>query len=114
MAYDEVLARRISDLLEGEPGLTSRKMFGGLGFMVEGHMAVAAASSGALMVRADPADCEAWADGGAVRPMEMRGRPVAGWLLVDPAAVVDDDQLGQWVDRGVRFVRTLPPKSPSP
>jgi TfoX/Sxy family transcriptional regulator of competence genes len=114
MAYDEVLAQRISDLLEGEPGVTSKKMFGGLGFMVEGHMAVAAASSGALMVRADPADCEAWADGEAINPMEMRGRPMAGWLLVDPAAVADDDQLGQWVDRGVRFVRTLPPKPTSP
>jgi TfoX/Sxy family transcriptional regulator of competence genes len=114
MAYDEVLAQRISDLLEGEPGVTSKRMFGGLGFMVEGHMAVAAASGGALMVRADPVDCEAWADGEAISPMEMRGRPMAGWLLVDSAAVADDDQLGQWVDRGVRFVRTLPPRPPSP
>jgi len=114
MAYDEVLAQRISDLLEGEPGVTSKKMFGGLGFMVEGHMAVAAASGGALMVRADPADGEAWADGETINPMEMRGRPMAGWLLVDSAAVADDDQLGQWVDRGVRFARTLPPKPTSP
>lgn len=114
MAYDEVLAQRIRDLLDGEPGVTSRKMFGGLGFMVQGHMAVAAASSGALMVRADPADCAAWADGEAVNPMEMRGRPMAGWLLVDASALADDDQLGQWVDRGVRFVRTLPAKPPSP
>ena len=95
MAYDEVLARRISDLLEGEPGVTSRKMFGGLGYLVEGHMAVAAASSGALMVRADPADCEAWADGEAIKPMEMRGRPMAKWLLVDPAAY-------QWSDAAWR------------
>ena len=56
MAYDEVLAQRIHDLLDGEPGLTSRKMFGGLGFMLDGHMAVAAGSGGSLMVRADPAD----------------------------------------------------------
>lgn len=114
MAYDEVLARRISDLLEGEPGVTSRKMFGGLGYLVDGHMAVAAASSGALMVRADPADCADWIDGRTVNPMAMRGRPMSGWLLVDPAALADDDQLRQWVDRGVRFVRTLPPKPPSP
>jgi len=110
MAYDEVLAQRIHDLLEGEPGVTSRKMFGGLGFMVEGHMAVAAGSSGDLMVRADPAQGEEWVDGEAVRPMEMRGRPMTGWLLVDTETVADDEQLQLWVDRGVAYVRTLPPK----
>jgi TfoX/Sxy family transcriptional regulator of competence genes len=110
MAYDEELARRIHDLLDGEPGVTSKKMFGGLGFMVDGHMAVAAASQGALMVHADPADGEAWVDGSSVTPMEMRGRPMTGWLLVASDAVADDVQLQVWVDRGVAFVRTLPPK----
>jgi TfoX/Sxy family transcriptional regulator of competence genes len=110
MAYDEELAQRIHDLLEGEPGVTSRKMFGGLGFMVDGHMAVAAGSQGSLMVRADPADAEAWVDGESVNPMEMRGRPMTGWLLVAPEALVDDEQLQLWVDRGVGHVRSLPPK----
>jgi TfoX/Sxy family transcriptional regulator of competence genes len=110
MAYDEVLAQRIHDVLDGQEGLTSRKMFGGLGFMVGGHMAVAAASSGALMVRVDPATGEQWIDGGSVNPMEMRGRPMTGWLLVAPEALADDDQLQLWVDRGVAHVRTLPPK----
>lgn len=113
MAYDEVLAQRLHDLLDGEAGVTSRRMFGGLGFMVDGHMAVAAASSGALMVRADPADADRWVDGGGVNPMEMRGRPMAGWLLVAADVVADDDALATWVSRGVRFVRGLPPK-PSP
>ena len=110
MAYDEELAQRIHDLLDGVPGVTSKKMFGGLGFMVDGHMAVAAGSQGSLMVRADPADGEEWVDGSSVTPMEMRGRPMAGWLLVAPDALADDDQLQLWVDRGVSFVRTLPPK----
>lgn len=110
MAYDEVLAQRIHDLLDGEDGVTSKKMFGGLGFMLDGHMAVAAGSTGALMVRVDPADGEAWTDGGAVNPMEMRGRAMSGWLLVAPEALADDDQLQLWVDRGVAYVRTLPPK----
>ena len=110
MAYDEALAQRIHDLLDGEPGLTSRKMFGGLGFMLDGHMAVAAASAGSLMVRADPADAQDWVDGEAVNPMEMRGRAMSGWLLVAPEALADDDQLRLWVDRGVAYVRTLPPK----
>ena len=109
MAYDEVLAQRIHDLLDGEPGVTSRKMFGGLGFMVDGHMAVAAGSGGSLMVRADPAAAEAWISE-HVQPMEMRGRPMAGWLLVDRAALGSDDQLQVWVDRGVAHVRTLPDK----
>jgi len=110
MAYDEVLARRIHDLLDGEPGLSSKRMFGGLGFMLDGHMAVAAASSGSLMVRADPARAEEWVDGDLVAPMEMRGRPMAGWLLVAAEAVADDEPLRVWVDRGVAHVRTLPPK----
>lgn len=109
MAYDTVLAQRIHDLLDGEAGVTSRAMFGGLGFMVDGHMAVAAGSSGSLMVRADPADAAGW-HSEHVEPMEMRGRPMAGWLLVDRAAVVEDEQLELWVGRGTAFVRTLPPK----
>ncbi|HEV2796995.1 MAG TPA: TfoX/Sxy family protein [Nocardioides sp.] len=110
MAYDEVLAQRIHDLVDGEAGWTSKKMFGGLGFMLDGHMAVAAGSSRALMVRVDPAQGEQWLDGDAVRPMEMRGREMAGWLLVSQDALAADDQLELWVDRGATFVRTLPPK----
>ncbi|KRE96227.1 RNA methyltransferase [Nocardioides sp. Soil774] len=110
MGYDEALARRIHDQLDAEAGVTSRAMFGGLGFMVDGHMAVAAASSGALMVHVDPADGARWVDGETVNPMEMRGRSMAGWLLVAPEAVADDEQLDLWVGRGVAHVRTLPPK----
>lgn len=110
MAYDEALAQRIRDSLDGEPGVTERKMFGGLGFMVHGNMAVAAASQGSLMVRIDPADAENWVDGEAVAPMEMRGREMTGWLLVSQEALADDTDLQTWVDRGVAFVHTLPPK----
>ena len=110
MAYDEVLAQRIHDLVDGEEGWTSQKMFGGLGFMLHGHMAVAAGSSGSLMVRADPAQGEQWLDGDTVRPMEMRGREMTGWLLVSQDALTADDALELWVDRGAAYVRTLPPK----
>lgn len=110
MAYDEVLAQRIHDLVDGEAGWTSKKMFGGLGFMLDGHMAVAASSSGALMVRADPADGEECVDGESVQPMEMRGRSMAGWLLVSRDALASEEQLQRWVDRGATYVRTLPPK----
>ncbi len=107
MAYDEVLARRIHDLLEGESGLTSRAMFGGLGFMVDGHMAVAAGSGGSLMVRADPSDAVEWISE-HVQPMEMRGRSMTGWLLVDRVALSDDEHLRVWVGRGVARARNLP------
>lgn len=110
MAYDEVLAQRIHDLLEGEPGVTSRKMFGGLGFMVGGHMAVAAGSQGALMVRADPGDAASWLSDDGVEPMEMNGRSMQGWLLVESETLRSDETLQLWVDRGVDFVRTLPAK----
>ena len=109
MAYDEVLAQRIHDLLDGEAGVTSKKMFGGLGFMVDGHMAVAAGSGGALMVRADPDQGASWVSE-HVQPMVMRGRPMTGWLLVETEALASDQDLRLWVDRGVTFVRALPPK----
>ena len=110
MAYDEVLAQRIHDLLDGEAGLTSKRMFGGLGFMLDGHMTVAASRSGDLLVRADPAQGEEWMDGETGRPMEMRGRAMNGWLYVAADAVAGDEELQLWVDRGVAHVRTLPPK----
>ena len=106
MAYDEVLAERLRFVLEGEPGLSEKKMFGGLAFLVDGHMAVAAGSQGAMMLRADP---EASADLLAVdgiAPMEMRGRPMAGWLLVDQSAVADDADLARYAARGVAHART--------
>jgi hypothetical protein len=110
MAYDEVLAQRIHDLVDGEAGWTSNKLFGGLGSLLHAHMAVAAGSAGSLMVRADPTTSEEWVDGESVQPMQMRGRPMAGWLLVSQDALVGDEQLQRWVDRGATFVRTLPPK----
>jgi len=110
MAYDEALAARVRDEPGGDPGVTERKMFGGLGFMVAGHMAVAAGSTGDLMVRADPAAGEQWLEEEGGRPMEMRGRPMAGWLLVSTATLDDDAALATWVERGTTYVRSLPPK----
>lgn len=110
MAYDEVLAARIHELLSGEAGLTSREMFGGLGFMVDGRMAVAAGSGGTLMVRAEPTTAQEWLDGESVRPMEMRGRELAGWLLVSADGLASDEALQVWLDRGVTYARTLPAK----
>lgn len=108
MAYDEAVAERIRRHLEGEPGVTERRMFGGLAFLVDGHMAVASGSDGVLL-RVDPDTVEGLL-GDHVRRMEMQGRPMKGWLHLDPEAVAGDEQLGGFVDRGVAYVRGLPPK----
>ena len=106
MAYDEELADRIRQQLAGERAVTEKKMFGGLAFLVHGNMAVAASGQGGLLVRVDPSESDALVASSNARPMEMRGREMPGWLRVDPA----DDEVAAWVERGVSFARSLPPK----
>ena len=110
MAYDEHLASRIRALLEGEADLTEKKMFGGLAFLIGGNMAVAASGQGGLLVRADPASSDALLMSASVRPMEMRGRQMQGWLRVDDEAVRTKRQLEKWVRVGAKYARTLPAK----
>ena len=109
MAYDEDLANRIRELLADEDAVTEKRMFGGLAFLVGGHMAVAASSEGGLIVRVDPGDTSAL-DKPNAEPFEMRGKAMEGWLRVDPEAVATDDDLRRWVDVGVTYTRGLPPK----
>jgi TfoX/Sxy family transcriptional regulator of competence genes len=111
MAYDEDLAKRIRELLAGEPDVTEKRMFGGLAFLVAGNMSVSASGQGGLMVRVDPDEGEGLLGEPHVRPMEMRGREMAGWLRVDSAGVQTRDQLEPWVRRGVAYARSLPPKA---
>ncbi|TDO49209.1 TfoX/Sxy family transcriptional regulator of competence genes [Kribbella sp. VKM Ac-2527] len=110
MAYDEELAERIRALLSDEPGVREQKMFGGLGFLVDGHMAVAASSQGGLLARVDPTEGEKLLAKPHVQLMEMGGRKMSGWLRVDIEALRTKRQLGPWVDRGVAYARSLPPK----
>jgi TfoX-like protein len=110
MAYDEELAERIRSLIEGEPGLSEKKMFGGLAFLIDGNMAVAASGQGGIMLRVDPAQSEEMLDEPWIRRVVMRGREMAGWLRIDPAAVVADAAFEAWVRRGVDYARTLPAK----
>jgi hypothetical protein len=112
MAFDEALAQRIRDLLEGEPGLREQRMFGGLAFLIGGHMAVAASGQGGLLVRVEPAEFDALIETANVRPMEMRGRAMRGWLRVDAAEVNEDEALARWVRRGAGYARSRPPKAP--
>jgi TfoX/Sxy family transcriptional regulator of competence genes len=110
MAYDEELAHRIRALLGERPGLSERKMFGGLAFLAGGNMAVAASGQGGILVRVDPDESDELVASTPAAPMEMRGRSMAGWLRMDAADVAEDAALGEWVERGWRYASSLPPK----
>jgi TfoX/Sxy family transcriptional regulator of competence genes len=110
MSYDERLAARIRDLVAGEQGVTEKKMFGGLAFLVAGNMAVAASGQGGLMVRVDPEESAALVQATHARFLEMRGREMPGWLRIETAHVEEHEDLATWVQLGVSFARTLPAK----
>jgi len=110
MAYDEELADRIRSLASGEPALSEQRMFGGLAFLVNGNMAVAASGQGGLLVRVDPEESAELVETTPAEEMVMRGRSMAGWLRVDSVAVEPEGELRAWVDRGLSFARSLPPK----
>jgi TfoX/Sxy family transcriptional regulator of competence genes len=111
MAYDLALADRVRAHLEGEP-VEERKMFGGLAFLVGGHMSVAVSGGqGGLLVRVDPAETGRLLAEPGAEEFSMGGRgPMAGWLRVGPGACEEEPTLGDWVERGLRYARTLPPK----
>lgn len=111
MAYDEDLADRIRALLAGEPGVEQKEMFGGLAFLVGGHMSVTTSGQDGLMVRVDRGDAEALLREPHAEPVEMRGREMRGWLRIELEGVRTDEQLAAWVSRGVACARALPPKA---
>ena len=110
MAYDEELARRVRVLVGSGADVSEQKMFGGLAFLIGGNMAVAASGQGGLLVRVDPAQSERLVATSAARPMEMRGRPMQGWLRVGAGDVRTDRELAEWVERGTTYARSLPAK----
>jgi TfoX/Sxy family transcriptional regulator of competence genes len=109
MAYDEDLAERIRGLLPNEP-VAEKAMFGGLAFLVGGHMAVAASGKGGLMVRCDPADSDRLLESPGATRMVMRGREMNGWLRVTDEAVAHDKALEKWIRIGTTYAGGLPPK----
>ena len=109
MAYDEGLAQRIRERLGTDPGVSERRMFGGIAFLLHGNMAVGV-SGDDLMVRVGPDGTEAALARPGARLFDMTGRPMRGWILVDGAALTEDEVLGGWVDEGYDFAASLPPK----
>ncbi|MDQ6936530.1 MAG: TfoX/Sxy family protein [Actinomycetota bacterium] len=110
MAYDEELASRVRECVEGEEGMTEKRMFGGLAFLINGHLAVSASGQGGLLLRIDPAQTEELVREPHVQRFEMRGREMDGWLRIDAPALETDDDLQRWAGRGVAYARSLPPK----
>jgi hypothetical protein len=110
MAYDTELADRVGELVHDEDGVTEKRMFGGLAYLINGNMAVAASSQGGLLLRVDPDDTDALVADPHADRFVMRGRQMNGWLHVDPAGLATTAQLERWVTCGVAYARSLPPK----
>lgn len=109
MAYDESLADRVRDLLSVRPGYSERKMFGGIGFMLGGHMTVGVMGDG-LIVRHDPALRAAIHARDGVGEFDFTGRPMKGFAFVGPEAFAGEGELATWVDEAAEFAATLPTK----
>ena len=109
MAFDERLANEVRERL-AHLDLEEKKMFGGLAFMVDGNLTVAASRRGGLLVRTNPDDAAEVLGLPGVEPMEQNGVAKPGWIFVDPDALGSEAQVSAWVDRAVAFVETLPPK----
>jgi TfoX/Sxy family transcriptional regulator of competence genes len=109
MAYDEGLAQRIREVLGERPGLVEKKMFGGLGFMVQGTLACGVHKD-KLIVRVGPEKHQEALARPYARPFDITGRPMKGWVMVESDGVESDDDLADWVRQGVDLALTLPPK----
>ena len=110
MAYDVELADRIRELLAPLRGVEEKAMFGGLAFLINGHMSVAASGQGGLLVRVPPQDTDKLLKRAHVSAMVMRGREARGWVRVDAGALTTKRRLQAWVARGTDCAGALPPK----
>ena len=110
MGVDPEFAERIRDQLTGEARLAEKAMFGGLGFLLDGNMAVGITSTGELMVRVGPDGVAEAVEDPHARPFDLTGRPMRGWILVERAGIESEAQLNGWVRQGAEVARGLPPK----
>jgi TfoX/Sxy family transcriptional regulator of competence genes len=109
MAFDETLAGRIRDALAGTSGVDEKKMFGGVGFLLAGNMLVGVWKD-SLIVRLGPEKGDEALLEPHVREFDITGKPMKGWVLVESEGVEDDNQLEDWIERAMKFVKTLPAK----
>jgi len=111
MAYDEALAERVRALVGPNPAVSEKKMFGGLAFLINGHMSVAVSGHGGLLLHVDPAQSKELLATTNATPMEMRGHTMTGWLRVSATDVADDTNLSYWIDLSTTYAHQLPPKA---
>lgn len=109
MAYSALLAEEIRSRIGEHPGLTEKEMFGGIAFLVSGNMAVGVSGDGLMVRVGKEAHDELTALPGA-RTFDLSSRPMRGWIVVGPEGIATDAQLEEWIQRGVDFAETLPPK----
>ncbi len=109
MAYDEALADRMRAHLEGVAGIEEKKMFGGLSFMLNGNLACGVIGD-ELCLRVGPVAYEDALGEPGVRLFDFSGRPMKGWVMVGGPGISDDEALGGWIQRGLDFAGSLPPK----
>jgi TfoX/Sxy family transcriptional regulator of competence genes len=109
VAYEEHIANRIREVVAGEAGVTEKRMFGGLAFLINGNMSVSASGRGGILLRVDPAETDALIAAPHAERAVMGGRTMDGWLRVDVDAL-PDDQMETWIGRGVAYARSLPAK----
>ena len=109
MAYDDVLADRIREALEPRAELSERKMFGGIGFMIDGNMAIGVIGD-EMIVRLSPEEAETALAEDGVREFDFTGRPMKGWIFVAPEAMDDAEDFAEWVDAGADYAASLPAK----
>jgi TfoX/Sxy family transcriptional regulator of competence genes len=109
MAYSESLALRIRQVLAGRRGITEKKMFGGVGFLLSGNMCVGIWKN-SLIARLGPDEGQAALKEPNVVAFDITGRAMKGWVMVEPEGIETEEQLSEWIRRAVDFVETLPRK----
>jgi hypothetical protein len=109
MAFDEALAARIRQRLARRKGIEEKKMFGGVGFLLNGNLLVGVWKE-SLIARLGPEEDEGALREPHVKEFDITGRAMKGWVLVGPEGVQDDERLTDWIERATRFVRALPAK----
>jgi hypothetical protein len=109
MPYDPVLADRIQKLLIRKKGIETRKMFGGMTFLLHGNLLVGAWKQ-SLIARVGPEEGELALLEPHVKRFDITGKPMKNWILVEPEGLATEEQLNDWITRALKFVRTLPKK----
>jgi TfoX/Sxy family transcriptional regulator of competence genes len=109
MPFDESLAARIRKVLARKRGIEEKKMFGGVGFLLNGNLLVGVWKD-SLIVRLDPEESADALREPHVKAFDSTGKPMKGWILVEPEGIEDNDQLAGWIDQATKFVKSLPTK----